>query len=231
MTLVLGVDGCPHGWCAVALDTTSGTLTPAHVDTFAEAVATSASTIAIDVPIGLLDVPGGRDCDRAARKLLGRPRMTSVFSPPSRAALVCATYEEACAANFACTERKISRQSFGIGPKIREVDEAMTTDREARVYEAHPEAAFAALAGHAMTHRKSKRDGRGERWAALRRAFSRLPAGPALPESLRRCCDLEDYVDALVLAWTAARIRSGEAISLPADPPRDSKGLRMAIWY
>ncbi len=38
---------------------------------------------AIDIPIGLLDHPaqGGRECDRAARRVLGRGRQSSVFSP------------------------------------------------------------------------------------------------------------------------------------------------------
>jgi predicted RNase H-like nuclease len=38
--------------------------------------------IAVDVPIGLLDAyeVGGRACDRAARKLLGVPRASSVFT-------------------------------------------------------------------------------------------------------------------------------------------------------
>jgi predicted RNase H-like nuclease len=202
MALVLGVDGCPKGgWCAVALDTTSGAWTPAHLDTFADVLATGVSTIAIDVPIGLLDAPGGRDCDRAARKLLGWPRMTSVFSPPSRAALTCATYEEACAANFACTERKISRQSFGIAPKVREVDAAMSLELERRVYEAHPEVSFKALGGRAVTYRKSRRDGRAERWATLREVFNRLPIEPVKPPELRLFCDIEDYIDALACAW------------------------------
>lgn len=44
--------------------------------------------IAVDVPIGLPDVtrPGGRTCDRLARRLLG-PRSASVFSPIGRICL------------------------------------------------------------------------------------------------------------------------------------------------
>jgi len=41
--------------------------------------------IAIDIPIGLLEGP--RVCDKAARKLLGQPRGSSVFPAPCRPAL------------------------------------------------------------------------------------------------------------------------------------------------
>ncbi|MEX1194907.1 MAG: hypothetical protein WD904_02200 [Dehalococcoidia bacterium] len=36
MTLVLGVDGCPQGWCTVSLDTDTDALGPAHFATFRE---------------------------------------------------------------------------------------------------------------------------------------------------------------------------------------------------
>lgn len=45
------------------------------------------TVIAVDVPIGLLDVParGGRLCDQHARHLLkGTPRTSRVFSSPVR---------------------------------------------------------------------------------------------------------------------------------------------------
>ncbi|MCI0884872.1 MAG: DUF429 domain-containing protein [Chloroflexi bacterium] len=80
MPKVLGVDGCPHGWCAVQLDARKLTLTPVHYDTFEAILDAHPNTvIAIDVPIGLMDGPGGRECDRAARAYLRWPRRTSVF--------------------------------------------------------------------------------------------------------------------------------------------------------
>ena len=85
MSTVLGVDGCPHGWCVVKIDTKTRAFTPFHYDTFREILDSHPRTvIAIDVPIGLREGPGGRDCDREARKYLGWPRRTSVFSPPVR---------------------------------------------------------------------------------------------------------------------------------------------------
>ena len=237
MPTVLGVDGCPRGWCAVQLDTTTAARTPLHYDTFREILKAHARTvIAIDVPIGLMNGPGSRHCDVEARKYLGWPRRTSVFSPPVRQILPLTgkkdKYKKACSKSREVTDGKaISQQSFWIGPKIHEVDKVMTGALERCVYEVHPEVSLAAMnAGRPMSHRKGKREGRGERWSVLRRALPNLPKTPALPDDLRGYCDLEDYVDALACAWTAARIKNGDAQSLPARPQRDKRGLRMAIW-
>src|SRR2546422_11663063 len=105
MPLLLGVDGCPGGWCAVALEVGEGRprAAGAHVyRSFAEILAADAAVICIDIPIGLLDVPGQRRCDVEARRLLG-PRRSSVFPPPSRRALAARSYREACDINFQLT--------------------------------------------------------------------------------------------------------------------------------
>jgi predicted RNase H-like nuclease len=39
----------------------------------------------------------------------------------------------------------------------------------------------------------------------------------------------DDVLDAFAALWSADRIARGEAINLPAIPPRDSVGLRMEI--
>jgi predicted RNase H-like nuclease len=237
MPIVLGVDGCPHGWCAVALDTETLAHSAAHYPDFAVLLADfPQTTIAIDVPIGLLDRPGGRDCDRAARKLLGPGKGSSVFSPPARKTLRwCGkeeNYERACSVNYQSNGRKISKQSFWIGPKVREVDDAMRARPalQRRVFEVHPEVAFAAMAGRAMQPGKRTAAGKQERWAVLRRRVPRLRVQASLPPQLRRLCDLEDYIDALACAWTARSISLKQARSLPEKPPRDAVGLRMAIW-
>jgi predicted RNase H-like nuclease len=41
----------------------------------------------------------------------------------------------------------------------------------------------------------------------------------------------DDILDAYVLAWTALRIKAGQASRVPLNPLVDSKGLRMEIWY
>jgi len=82
--------------------------------------------IGIDIPIGLLN--GSRACDKAARKLLGQPRGTSVFAAPCRAALSATTHREASQINREETGRGLSQQAFGIISKIKQVDDAITSD-------------------------------------------------------------------------------------------------------
>ena len=63
------------------------------------------SLIVIDVPIGLLHA-GERECDRAARKLIGK-RRSSVFPAPIRAMLDAETYEEACQKRYRVEKNKV----------------------------------------------------------------------------------------------------------------------------
>src|SRR5205814_8621714 len=85
--------------------------------------------IAIDIPIGLSD-DGPRACDLAARRLLGRPRGSSVFPAPCRGALVATTYRRACTVSRRSVGVALSLECFNIVPKIREVDALMPPARQ-----------------------------------------------------------------------------------------------------
>lgn len=82
-----------------------------------------AERILIDVPIGLPwpSVPI-RPCDRLARCLLGKPRSSSVFAVPCREALFAGSLEEARTLNRDRIGRSVGAQTWGISPKIAEVD-------------------------------------------------------------------------------------------------------------
>jgi predicted RNase H-like nuclease len=190
------------------------------------------SRIAVDMPIGLLDAPapGGRICDREARRLLGRPRAASVFSPPARPLLSARRFDEV-------RGQGMTIQGFNIMAKVREVDRAMSVQRQRRVVEAHPELAFRALAGHSMLHGKKSAAGRRERLATLEAGAGTLARSLlALWSASRgtipgRDATPDDVLDALALAWVALRLACGEAQRVPANPPRDARGLRMEIWF
>src|SRR5262245_36642811 len=99
MSWVAGVDGCRAGW-VVVLARQQRDEQGHHIilcADFAEILCLTPrpAVIAIDIPIGLLDTPqpGGRECDRQARRLLGR-RASSVFTPPTRALLHASRYEQ-----------------------------------------------------------------------------------------------------------------------------------------
>jgi predicted RNase H-like nuclease len=234
MTLVLGVDGCRSGWCVVAIevDGPEAHLHPAQVfHSFVEAMALPAEVICVDIPIGLLDRPGQRACDVEARRLLGPSRSSSVFPPPSRRSLRFDDYSAASDANHQLTGRWLTRQSFNIAPKVREVDEAMKPETQQRVREAHPELCFQALKdGTAMRFNKRTGIGREERWRVLRAVVPGLRENLRLPEEIQGSCQVDDYIDALVCGWTAVRVVRGEARRIPAESEKDERGLRMEMW-
>src|SRR5262245_24803223 len=186
---------------------------------------------AVDIPIGLLveQRPGGRSCDRCARRLLGR-RASSVFTPPTRPLLDATHYAQV-------RGHGLSIQAFNILPKIREVDRVMTPTLQQRVYEAHPELAFQSLAGHPIQDRKKTVAGREERLRVLENIPSplfhgiRTAFGHILHTYKRTDVAPDDILDAYVLVWTALRIWRAQAQRVPRSPPHDARGLRMEIWY
>lgn len=230
----VGVDGCKHGWLAIAQDARSGRIVSKVYESAARLCSdlARAAVIAVDVPIGLTE-RGARACDLEARRRLGRPRASSVFPAPVRAVLAATTREQASRIQQRADGRRIGVQVWNIVPKIREWDGALRANRALahRVFEVHPEVSFWALAGlRPMRHGKKTAIGRQERRRLLGRAF-----GDAVLEMLLRHdrdrVAADDVLDALAALWTARRIARGEARSLPAAPPEDTTGLPMAIWY
>ena len=101
---VCGVDGCPAGWVVAWLGV-DGDVALGLAPDFRTLLAMTAGVgvVAVDVPIGLAaqPVPGGRECDRIARKLLG-PRGSSVFPAPAYCPLASALASGGMAAASAC---------------------------------------------------------------------------------------------------------------------------------
>jgi predicted RNase H-like nuclease len=231
MAFVAGVDGCRAGWVVALHDLRRRSLDVRVVPTFPEVLTLYEMpvVIAVDMPIGLLDVavPGGRECDQQARALLGSPRSSSVFTPPVRAALTATTHASACAASRASSPAGIgiTLQAFGILGKLKDVDDVMTPDLQARVFEVHPELSFLAMAGGPAKHGKKTHPGRAERLALLASA-----GFPSVPTRVAGAAP-DDVLDAVACCWSARRIHQHAAVRLPATAtPTDARGLDMAIW-
>ena len=160
--------------------------------------------------------------------MLGPGRATSVFSPPVSAGLVGSDYRDALRLNGS----GMSKQTYNITQKIREVDQSMQPSLQRRVYEAHPELTFRALAGKPLKHNKKTLAGQRERRELLKAHFDVIDP-EALRERFGRSSPaLDDILDAHALAVTALRIQGQAAERLPrAQPECDSKGLRMEMWY
>jgi predicted RNase H-like nuclease len=239
MTWVAGVDGCLHGWIAVFQDLARAE--PPRVRLFrrfAELLAAeeAPSRIAVDMPIGLPErIEGpGRAAEQAVRPLLG-DRQSSVFSIPSRSAVMAADYSHSCRLALATSKppRKVSRQGFMLFNKIRELDALMTPELAARVIEVHPEVAFWRLNGEQAMRLPKKVKGRinpegmKERRVVLERfGFSRAFLDQRPPKGAGD----DDLLDASVAAVIAQRNVGGLVRPFPDPPERDARGLPIAIW-
>jgi len=232
MSTVIGVDGCKSGWVTIAGDIDADSVSWCRYTNAWELmrIRPLPMVIAIDIPIGL-PLQGPRLCDREARKLIGRGRAGSVFPAPVRPVLDAKGYEDACGIRLREDGRKMSRQAWGIVHKIREVDDVLRENLKLQsiMREVHPEVSFFFLAGqHPMRHSKKTTAGRQERRQLLEPIFgNRLQE--ALSERRWLDCAEDDILDAFAALWTAKRIASGTARTLPTVPPRDSFGLRMEI--
>lgn len=229
MVWVAGVNGCREGWVAVLVEHGRRGVNRVwyrRCDSFQDILnlAPPPEVTAVDIPIGLLDAPsvGGRECDRLARRILGRPRSSSVCSPPIRSALRTASDEAAASVG-------LTRQSLGLLQKVSEVDSHITLKIQRKVFEVHPEGSFSAMGGSAMKHDKRSRLGRDERLGALAPFYPRIKNQIQVEKP--RGVGIDDLLDAYALAWTAMRIASGKAKRIPKNPPLDARGLRMEIWY
>ena len=207
---VAGVDATRHGWVAVVIENGRFAgdvhLTPIETD-FAEL--SDCSVIAIDIPIGY----GPRLADGAARTFL-RGAPSTVFTTPTRKQLE-ATFGPGLG---------VSAQAHALGPRIIHVTAIATTDT--RFFETHPEVSFEAMnGGAALGYRKKSFGGMEERRRLLADAGIDLSG---LGDS--RAVPADDVLDAAACAWTASRIATGAALSLPS-PPEERAGRAVAIWY
>jgi len=229
-----GVDGCKGGWFYVCLgDSSISHGFAPHIGAILEQ-ATAADHVFIDIPIGLLGAgPGARLCDVEARRLLGA-RSSSVFNAPVRDVLDQQSYAEANACSRELTGKGLSKQSWNICAKIREVDSVLQKDTKARkiLREAHPELCFFGLSrGAPMQHNKKTEDGFRERLALLQRHWPAAGGfvAAALASYPRARVARDDILDAAVCALTASMQQHWRGV--PATAEYDATGLAMQIMF
>ncbi len=239
---VAGVDGCRAGWIAAFMkvgDPASARIAVApDLAAIADAPERPA-IVAVDIPIGLPERTegSGRMPEQLVRPLLGQ-RQSSVFAIPSRRAVYAADYGEACTLALATSDppRKVSRQGFGLFPKIREVDALLRAcpGLVERIVEVHPELAFWALnGGKALGEPKKVKGVSFEPGMRLRRTLLRrsgLLAEALVASSPPPGAAADDLLDALAGLTVALDLATGGGQSFPDPPGRDAYGLPVAIW-
>jgi predicted RNase H-like nuclease len=234
---VWGIDGCRAGWLAVSLSN-DGSTRAYLLRTHAELLELfhTADRILIDMPIGLSEQMPTRTCDRLLRQALGNRYASSVFSPPVRAAVYAHSYAEACELNAAIAGKKISKQTWFITAKIRQIDTILRQYPALRhiVYESHPELLFQRLHQlQPLIAKKRSLEGKQirlqllaeviptihESFASIRQAYARKDVAD------------DDCLDALVLAYFAQRSMSDGLVSLPNPPEYDACAIAMSIHF
>jgi len=159
--------------------------------------------------MGLTD-DSPRQIEPLIRPMLGR-KSSSVFPVPCRTAVYATDYAQACEVNQARYGKRISRQSWNICPKIREVDRFLLShpDSVHTIGESHPELAFAILAGRELDTSKKTPAGIRQRLKILNRyrAGSSVVYDNALLVYPRKEVARDDVVDAMVLQIAAKDVQ------------------------
>lgn len=231
MLKAIGIDGCRAGWVIAFRNgqEISLAIIPQLSD-LNELLHPNAS-IMIDMPIGLTDGPSVRGCDALARERLRPHRSSSVFGVPARQVTRCTDYSQANALSRELSGKGISKQAFYLFPKIRELDDWLSSrERRGRWSECHPEVAFASLnGGQALLESKKTEAGSQMRLKLLSELGEIQPAiEKALTSYRRKDVLADDLLDALVCLLTAER-QPNERQHLPEDAPVDERGLTMEI--
>lgn len=237
---VAGVDGCKAGWLVAAVSVTNASSqrdTPCVFElkrvlvasTFTDVLSKTADCelVCVDIPIGLSDGKR-RECDLAAREVLRGQRASSVFPAPIRPCLSTNEYKVANAICRKFSGKGLSKQSFALLKKIRQVDDLMTPALQHRVREIHPEISFLVLNNEKPIQQNKKTvPGQAQRHKLLQEIF--VDMDNILSEAPPHGYVMDDALDALAAAWTAGQVVLGKAETLPENPRFDSKGLRMEI--
>lgn len=222
----IGIDGCPGGWMVVARrqELWFAAVYPTILSIYEQYG--SNSRYLIDMPMGLADKKVSRTIETELRKKLSPVRHQSVFTPPVRDAVYTPGYKEALSINRSLTGKGISIQAWNISKKIRELDQFLIKNHEARVlfYESHPELCFHQLNQGPVYDTKHTAAGRQMRKLIL---FKNAPDIAQIIDSVPEGAAETDLLDASVLALTAGSRLSFIINSIDMD----SKGIPIRLAY
>lgn len=230
-----GIDGCKSGW-VLMLHSDKGlyfggvfrTLTELYLE-----IPIIDRTF-IDMPMGLSSAGHLRTLESLIRREL-KGRSSTVFNAPTREAIYAATYEEASQINERIEGKKLSKQTYNIMEKIRELDLFLSRhDSIDHCIESHPELCFKHLnEGQVVLSRKTTKQGQEERLSILVRHEPNVRTiyENALRSTLRKHVKADDLIDALCLC-ISNRLCGPDQVPNITDPlEKDARGIPMRIGY
>ena len=237
--ILAGVDGCRGGWVLASCEGAPGAARPriAILKDFEELVRMTVwhYRVAVDMPIGLASGEKPRFCDVLAKEALPPGARSRVFMAPPRETLLAENPAEFQAMHLAARGRKAGIPVWGLMAKLRQVHEVMNPDLQRRIVEFHPELTWQRLSGRALSS-KHKPEGIMQRLALLKGYMGDYITmedlkshSPAKPD------DVLDALSGLFAAHACSEIADFDGFAEnrlpPICPPRDSRGLRMEIWF
>ncbi len=232
--MIAGVDGCKGGWVVAMADGwypgVRGELFVCEDFKGVLARIEPCKVIVVDMPIGIPSGSQCRDCDVQAREELGRAA-SRVFLTPPRGCLQAAKYQEFLEVHRKLRGKGVSKQTWAIVPKIKEVDETMTPALQDKVFEYHPELAWKYLAGRVLDS-KHRIEGILERVGIVEKYAGGI--GKFVWHDEIKNAKIDDVLDAIVGLSVADGIVKGPDCNrrlLWQQPPKDAQGLRMEIWF
>lgn len=234
-TIYTGIDGCKGGWIIATFDGEKLLVIYAATLELAIKHLANSSLICIDMPMGLPEtIENNRKCDTLLRKELGYPFNSSVFNVPCRQAVYAKSYTEANAINKQILLKGLSKQSWNICSKIRELDQFLIHHPEfcSIMKESHPELCFKNINQGALSDKKRKPEGFEERLKLLNKQIENASHLflKARSEIKRTLAADDDILDAIVLHLNAQKILQAKFIQFPAEITKDSKGISMVVY-
>jgi predicted RNase H-like nuclease len=221
---VVGACAFAHGWVGVVLRDGKfdrAMLAPSLYDLITRS--SGITVFGVGCPLGMLP-DRWRAADILAADYVG-PRRGHLFRVAPLLVWQEADFAAAVKLCREITGHRLSRQSWGMRPKIQEAN-ALWARHPGLLLEAHPEVSFRAMAGQPLQAAKQTWIGQ-----AIRRELL-ADNGIVLPKQLGPAGQAppDDLLDAAAVAWTTHRKATAAASSHP-DPPEQHNGSAIAIWY
>ena len=230
MKKIAGIDGSKGGWvCVSGYENNFKELKFEKLKEFNDIKSKDFDLVLVDIPIGL-DInlkKGGRIVDKLARKEL-LTNKSSIFNAPSRLVLEAKNYEEANKIN----KKKgmgLSKQSWNLVKKIKEVDDFIRNSNKTIIFESHPEIIFQVMKRDKVSTKKKNDEGIIERRNLLEKnGFNKvfLERNLSAKDSFYK---KDDFIDACSLFWSANRAIAKTEVKIPNDIVLDSEGIIMQI--
>jgi predicted RNase H-like nuclease len=216
MSQIIGIDGCRAGWIAASFQKNQITFQLLH--SLQKLISTNEKQyIGIDMPVYLSDHEF-READQEARRLLKR-RAATVFSAPITKILHAISYKDACQLSFKLTGKKISKQSWNLFPKIKDVQQVKNKFQGVRIfYEIHPELSFMAMNKMEILEISKKlAQGKEMRLNLIKSIYPSFNFKKVRKQFLKKDVSDDDILDAIAVLWSTHRIVDNIAESIPSN--------------